>query len=132
MRHGGQTPCYVTADPVAETAAYRAFMTPDARRGRPRPGGTAPRAGRAGGARPGGGVPAGLVADTADGRAQARALAGTGIPVYFPKLILAGSRYCSSLTGNCDTPGEPVTDFATSYPRRYHIFVGGTRTPPTG
>ena len=124
--NGGQTPCYVTADPVAEAAAYHAFMTPTAaataspvaaaaapvRKAKRRPG-------------TGGAIPGGLVADPADGQAQARALAGTGIPVYYPKLIQAGSRYCSSLTGNCDTPGEPVTEFARSYPRRYHIFVPG-------
>ena len=42
-----------------------------------------------------------------------------------PKFIVGGSKYCSSLTGNCDTPGEPATDFAASYPRHYHIFTRG-------
>jgi LCP family protein required for cell wall assembly len=122
---GGQTPCYVTGDPTAEAAAYRAFMTPTKTSPARAPAAPSPARGRKPRPRSGGGIPAGLVPDSADGQSQARALAGAGLPVFYPKLIQAGSRYCSSLTGNCDTPGEPVTDFATSYPRHYHIFTGG-------
>ncbi|HSO98600.1 MAG TPA: LCP family protein [Solirubrobacteraceae bacterium] len=122
---GGQTPCYVTADAAAESAAYRAFMTPTRVASVPRP--AAPARASSGKPQTGaaGRIPAGLMPDPADGQSQAKALARAGLPVLYPKLIQAGSRYCSSLTGNCDTPGEPVTDFAASYPRHYHIFTGG-------
>jgi LCP family protein required for cell wall assembly len=58
---------------------------------------------------------AGLVADGADGRAQASALSRAGMPVYFPRLIVTGSNYCSDQTSLCPleapSPG--------SYPRHY-------------
>jgi LCP family protein required for cell wall assembly len=64
---------------------------------------------------------AGLIADTTDGEAQANVL-GSGIPVYFPKYIVADSQYCSSVSGNCDDPAEPTSAYTYSYPRRYTIF----------
>jgi LCP family protein required for cell wall assembly len=117
-----QTPCYVTADAVAEQHVFHQFMTPT--KGAPAPtsstpsgparasGPSKPRSGRGGG---GGANAPGLGLDVSDGVAQAKALGPTGIPIYFPKLIQASSRYCSSTTYVCPleapSPG--------SYPRAY-------------
>jgi LCP family protein required for cell wall assembly len=108
-----QTPCYVGADPGAEQHAFHQFMTPTLQ-----PPSSAPTAGPP--AKPAH-APApsasGLIADPADGRSQAAALGRVGMPVYYPKLIAAGSLYCFSLTGNCpvETASPP------SYPRAYLI-----------
>jgi LCP family protein required for cell wall assembly len=116
-----QTPCYVTADAIAEQHVFQQFMTPTKVAPAPSstPSGPArasgpskPKSGRGGG---GGANAPGLTLDVSDGLAQARALAPTGIPIYFPKLIQASSRYCSSTTYVCPleapSPG--------SYPRAY-------------
>ncbi len=124
----GQTPCYVTAQAGAEAAAYQKFMTPTtgAVAVAPAPAPTGPPGRGSGHRRAAPPVPTGLTADPSDGIGQARALTGAGLPIYFPKLIVAGSEYCSSLTGNCDTPGEPVSQFTGSYPRQYAIHkIGG-------
>ncbi|HEX5192714.1 MAG TPA: LCP family protein [Solirubrobacteraceae bacterium] len=68
---------------------------------------------------------AGLTADPADGRAQAGALRHPGMAVYYPRLIDAGSIYCSSVTGNCNNPDEVATAYAHSYPRSYPINAPG-------
>jgi polyisoprenyl-teichoic acid--peptidoglycan teichoic acid transferase len=69
---------------------------------------------------------AGLTSDPADGRAQAGALRHPGMAVYYPRLIDAGSVYCSSVTGNCNNLDEAATAYAHSYPRAYRINgVGG-------
>ncbi|HEX8977479.1 MAG TPA: LCP family protein [Solirubrobacteraceae bacterium] len=119
---GGQTPCYVTSDPVAEAGAYRAFMRPTTQ-------GAAARA-----KSPGKSVAAhrakidtsGLVADPADGRSQAAALRRAGLPVYFPRLIASGSGYCSDQTSLCPlevpSPG--------SYPRAYPLRDRSRRPYP--
>jgi hypothetical protein len=122
---GGQTPCYVTADPGAEAAAYHAFMRPTHGASTHAAAPARPRTPHPRGRPAPAGVPAGLIADPADGEAQAHALGRPGLSVYYPKYIVGGSQYCSSLAGTCDTPGEPATDFADSYPRHYHIFTGG-------
>jgi polyisoprenyl-teichoic acid--peptidoglycan teichoic acid transferase len=123
-----QTPCYVGADPGAEQHVFHEFMTPTA--SQPQPAGSAPAAAAAGSApaaaapaKPGGtpvkagaGASApGLTADVSDGDAQAKALGSIGIPIYFPKLIKAGSNYCSSATSLC--PVEIASPGA--YPRAY-------------
>jgi len=64
---------------------------------------------------------AGLTSDPADGRQQAAALHHPGMAVYYPRLIAAGSDYCSSLTGNCNNADESATAYAHSYPRSYPI-----------
>jgi LCP family protein required for cell wall assembly len=112
---GNAAPCYVAAQAAAEQQAYRAFMTP-----------TTPAAsqGAASGAAAGhGAAPAAVVqgadvtSDPQDGQAQAAALGRIGFPVYYPKLIAAGTSYCSGAAGNCPleiaSPG--------SYPRAYQI-----------
>jgi polyisoprenyl-teichoic acid--peptidoglycan teichoic acid transferase len=104
-----KTACFVTADPGAEAQAFREFMavvpaataTPAADApaggGAPKP---APTPGSAAAA-------AGLTADLPDGRTQTAALPNAGLPVYFPRLIVAGSNY--------DGPT------AREYPRGYTI-----------
>ncbi|MBV9336800.1 MAG: LCP family protein [Solirubrobacterales bacterium] len=134
-----QSPCYVTADPGAEQGAFHQFMTPS----KPQPapaagsasasagasssaaagGSASPSAGGAGGhggssskQGPGNAASApGLTADVGDGVGQANALGPLGIPIYFPKLIRAGSSYCSSNTNAC--PLETASP--GSYPRAY-------------
>lgn len=111
-----QTPCYVTASPTAEQRAFDQLMTPTPSQPPSEVLGTSPpgAAGRSGGPPS---SPPGLIADAVDGRAQAVALKDAGLPVYYPRLIAAGSQYCSSVAGNCYTeipsPG--------SYPRTYRI-----------
>ena len=112
---GGAAPCYVTADPGAERAAFHEFMTAT----------TAPAVSHAAappklGGKPGGGggignVP-GLTPDVNDGKTQAKALGKLGIPIYFPRLIRGGSNYCLSGTSGC--PLEYGSG-AASYPRAY-------------
>jgi LCP family protein required for cell wall assembly len=108
-----QAPCYVTAKPAAEAAAYRQLVTPTA---------AAPPASTPAVATP---ATAGLVADPADGQAQAAALRGSGLSVLYPRLIEAGSHYCSSASGNC--PLEAADPHA--YPRVYRIEAGGRAYP---
>lgn len=130
----GQTPCYVTADPGQEAAAYQSFMTPTAATTPPPgppPGPPAPPGARHAGGHHRSLNTAGLTDTGADGAAQARALGGARLPVYYPRLIPAGSRYCSSLAGNCATPGEPAGQFDRSYPRRYAIHGTGGRNYPS-
>jgi polyisoprenyl-teichoic acid--peptidoglycan teichoic acid transferase len=104
-----QTPCYVTADPTAEQQAFRQFMTPT----------TAAAASSAGLHKghhvtvPPSAKAANLIADPADGKAQAAAMR-TGLPVYYPRLIVAGSRYCTNAT--CAIGPSP-----NSYPRAYTL-----------
>ena len=105
--------CNVTADPSAEAAVYRAFMRPTtAAPAKPKP---KTNVGRH--AHKAGGTPAGMVADTADGKAQVAAVRRAGMPVYYPRLILSGTNYCSSLTNYC--PLEVASP--GSYPRAYTI-----------
>jgi hypothetical protein len=69
-----------------------------------------------GGGGGGAGHVSGLRTDVSDGQSQAHALGKLGIPVYFPKLIMANSQYCQSQTSLC-----PVEGGASSigYPRAY-------------
>jgi polyisoprenyl-teichoic acid--peptidoglycan teichoic acid transferase len=83
------SPCYVTADPGAESRAFRQFMaviTP-VQAGASAAGHQPARVAAA--AAP----TAGLEADVADGKAQAAALAHDGVPVYFPRSIPPGTNY---------------------------------------
>jgi LCP family protein required for cell wall assembly len=112
-------PCYVTADQTSEQQAYQEFMRPT----KPKPKAAASHAKK----------PrrqpslqslaeAHLTGDAADGVAQAAKISSGGsLPVFYPKVIAAGSRYCTD--GTC-TEG-PVPN---SYPRRYTIRArDGTR-----
>ncbi len=109
-----QTPCYVTADSGAEQRIYNQFMSPSR---------AAPAKNRAAIDNPStnhGGSPtqgAQVTSDVSDGKAQAAALHGVSMPIYYPRVIASGSSYCLSSTGNCEveipSPG--------SYPRAYLI-----------
>jgi len=116
-----QTPCYVSAAASAEQAAYHAFMKPST--SQPKPAGVslgAPSAGAAGakhGSGGGGGTP-GLISDVNDGKAQAKALGPIGIPIYYPKLIVGGSQYCSDQTSVCTSSLEEGAG-SGFYPRAY-------------
>ncbi len=107
-----QTPCYVTATPSAEQAVFRAFM-------RPTSAAAAAVVKRKAVAGKGSAKlqAAGLTDGTSDGKSQAAAVRRSGMPVYYPRLIVSGSQYCSSLTGNC--PLEIASP--NSYPRAYSI-----------
>jgi len=113
--HACPPDCNVTADPSAEAAAFNTFIkvttaVPASKRSNP---------GR-GKKRKGAKLSTvGLVADTADGKAQEAALSGVGMPVFYPKLIVGGggTGYCSSLTGLC--PLETASP--GSYPRSYRL-----------
>ncbi len=109
---GGVVPCYLNADPTSEAAEFRAFMRPTTATA------VAKSAKKATGTKRSAKIQAaGLTADISDGKSQAAAIGNIGMPVYFPRLIVAGSEYCSSLTTYCPTeiasPG--------SYPRAYRI-----------
>jgi len=118
-----QVPCYVTANPGAERAVYTAFMTPTppaaSQSSIPHPGVRVAMAPRA---RP---QPTpGLTADLKDGRAQAGALHGARMPVYVPRLILAGSQYCTAENPNCTVEVGQTTAEAgvpSGYPRAYVV-----------
>jgi LCP family protein required for cell wall assembly len=104
-------PCYVTADPNAESSAYRSFMAVIKKAPKSSQGGGS---GKAGGAKAGqrkarGATPAtlGLETDIPDGQAQVHAIPRASLPVYYPKLIVAGTSY------EGPTAGE--------YPRSYRI-----------
>ncbi len=103
--------CYLSAVRGAERAAFREFMAPTTP-GQAKPAGaTGPASKRASRV-----SAAGLTPDVSDGQSQAAALHGT-MPVYYPRQIVSGSNYCSSLTSLCPleipSPG--------SYPRAYTI-----------
>jgi hypothetical protein len=108
------TPCYVTANPRAEAAAYKAFMTPTIAHAAPPPVAPVPALPRAHGRRPPAPPPAAVSADVADGQAQAAALGRMPMPVMFPARIASGSRYCTNAT--CT-----IGPVANSYPRAYAI-----------
>jgi polyisoprenyl-teichoic acid--peptidoglycan teichoic acid transferase len=108
------TACDVTASRQAESAAYRRFLaTAAVVAPNPTPRGTA-----------------GLVSDPSEGRSQALALRNAGLPIYYPNLILAGSKYCSELSGDCNQPGQPASEYAGAYPRAYQIEAEDGQTYP--
>ncbi len=119
-----KTACFVTADPGAEAQAFREFMavvpaataTPaadaSAGRGAAKP---APTPGSAAAA-------AGLTADLPDGRTQAAALPNAGMPVYFPRLIVAGSNYDGPTAGEYPR-GYTIADPSGERHTAYRIVV---------
>jgi polyisoprenyl-teichoic acid--peptidoglycan teichoic acid transferase len=116
---GGVAPCYVgSKSPQAVKAVWRDFLR------------ATPTSSKSGASSAGSHhrkhhrqqlSTAGLTSDPADGRQQAAALHHPGMAVYYPRLIDAGSVYCSSLTGNCNNADESATAYAHSYPRSYPI-----------
>jgi LCP family protein required for cell wall assembly len=65
---------------------------------------------------------AGLTADPADGIAQAKLLT-PNMPVYYPRLILSGSQYCTATGYECLNGDEPITAYEHSYPRSYKVIT---------
>ncbi len=63
---------------------------------------------------------AGLTADPADGIAQAKLLS-PNMPVYYPRYILSGSRYCTDTGYECLNGDEPASAYGHSYPRQYRV-----------
>lgn len=121
--------CYVVPSSVAaEHRAFAQFMAPT----RPKPKSSSsssssqPHRSRGGPAKP---PTKGLSADPGDGKSQAAQLGHLSLPIYYPRLILAGSTYCFAITGNCDQPDEPATEYTHSYPHHYFIKAQGTRYP---
>ncbi|MBV9474065.1 MAG: LCP family protein, partial [Solirubrobacterales bacterium] len=101
--NNAQAPCYVTAEQGPEQQAFNALMTPTVA---PPPTIPAPAL-PAGKPEPGKPTAVGLITDVGDGRSQAAALGSVGLPVYFPRLIAAGSSYEGPTAGQ--------------YPRAYLI-----------
>jgi len=111
---GQSYPCYLTATPSAEAAAWKRFMAPTILKP------AAAKSHQAGAKHPNGAsrIPtAGLTADLPDGRSQVAQLANLQMPIYYPRLIQTGSSYCLGLIGNC--PVEITSP--DSYPRKYVI-----------
>lgn len=112
-----QTPCYVSATRAGMDSAFHQFMTPT-KPPKPKPKRPARHARHR--AKPAGGAPPpGLIADPADGKAQAAKLGNIGITVYYPNLIMATSGYCTD-DGTC--PEGPIPN---SYPRKYVLHDRG-------
>ncbi|HWD84570.1 MAG TPA: LCP family protein [Solirubrobacteraceae bacterium] len=123
--------CYVApTSKRAEQRAFHTFITPTVAKAKPSSSSTSKKSsGRKNGrsARP---PTRGLTSDTADGKSQAAALGGrVSLPIYYPRLIVATSSYCSSVTGNCDQADEPAYEYAHSYPHAYFIKAQNTRYP---
>jgi LCP family protein required for cell wall assembly len=115
------SPCYVTASDAAERKVFQELMTPTRRssgRTAKPPQHEAHKA-----------TNSGLLADAADGAAQAKALGRVRMPVYYPAMIVPGSHYCSSFTGNCNPGDEPAIEYTHSYPRRYLLRGQGQKFP---
>jgi polyisoprenyl-teichoic acid--peptidoglycan teichoic acid transferase len=116
------TECYVTSTPGQQQATWAQFVhaTPTTS-SKPKSASVTHRRGRA--QHPP--STAGLIDDVSDGRAQAQALAGAGMPVYFPRLVMpsasSANPYCSGLQANCNDGDEPATVYTHAYPRQYEI-----------
>jgi LCP family protein required for cell wall assembly len=111
--NGQPIPCYLTSTASAEAGVFRAFMRPTSLQAAAQ----TKSAGKSVKHHSKKIQAAGLSADATDGRAQQRALGHSGLPVYFPRLVVAGSNYCSDQTSMCPlevpSPG--------SYPRHYTL-----------
>jgi LCP family protein required for cell wall assembly len=107
--------CYVTAQSGAEQQAFTELMTPTSSGPAPATSAPGPAAGH-GARRPSG--PSDLTGDLVGGKAQASALRRTGMPVYYPRVIAAGSSYCSDVASNCYVETGAGAGF---YPRAYTI-----------
>jgi polyisoprenyl-teichoic acid--peptidoglycan teichoic acid transferase len=124
-RAGGGTVCYLTATRRDEASAYERFLGTGAPAAHPSSRSAAsspsPATGPAG--------TASVAPDAAGGQAQATALGSSGVPVYYPTVIAAGSSYCSTAAGTCREAPNPASRYANTYPRAYAIAAGGRRYP---
>jgi polyisoprenyl-teichoic acid--peptidoglycan teichoic acid transferase len=112
--------CVVTASPGPEHAVFTRFMTPSAKltaaakTATPR---LSPRSKRK--LSKGPRIDAnGLSANPTAGQAQAAALTKLKMPIYYPRLLQAGSQYCVGIAANCSVGEGAGTGF---YPREYVI-----------
>jgi LCP family protein required for cell wall assembly len=116
-------PCYVTADESAEHQAYVQFMRPTKPKPKPK---AAANHGKKQRRQPSleSLDQANLTGDASDGVAQAAKISTKSpLPVFYPKVIAAGSHYCTD--GTCSEGPIP-----NSYPRGYSIRArDGTRYP---
>jgi LCP family protein required for cell wall assembly len=105
--------CYVTATHAAEQRAFARFMEPTVNH----PSSSSSHRKASGGHHSSGPSKPAVTADPAGGKQQAAALRGAGLPVYYPRVIAAGSSYCYDDASTCylevPSPG--------SYPRKYSI-----------
>jgi LCP family protein required for cell wall assembly len=74
-------------------------------------------------------IPAGLIADTADGKSQSAQVGAPGLPVYYPKYIPDNFLYCFAITANCNEDTNPASAYINSYPRHYAIRDGSATYP---
>jgi polyisoprenyl-teichoic acid--peptidoglycan teichoic acid transferase len=122
-----QPPCYVNANPGPEQAAYNAFMAPTTAQQTAASNKSAAGESTGTGQSHGAGKPKptpGLTTDVSDGKAQAKALGNVGMPVYFPRVILSNTSYCTATNPDCtveegQTPAE--AGVSGGYPRAYLI-----------
>ena len=127
-----QTPCYVTAESVPEAAAFQAFMSSTPAKATTSANKSAARSSAAAAGRHARPV-AGLTSDLAGAKAQAAALRSPSMPIYAPRLIAVGSRYCSADNPNCtveegQTPAQ--AGVTSGYPRAYLIRDQGGKPYP--
>ena len=109
---------YVTANLLAENAAFDKFMTPTTGSSAPSTSTTSTTTTTPAAPTTPARVPtAGLVPSLGAGKAQATALGYAGLSVYVPRMLAAGSAYCSGTAGNC--PAQLST--VGSYPRAYTL-----------
>ncbi|HZO76572.1 MAG TPA: LCP family protein [Solirubrobacteraceae bacterium] len=105
--------CFVTATKAGEHRVFREFMTPTV--SHPSSGSSHHARHHHRTSRPG---PVAVTANPSAGKAQAAALRHARMPVYYPRLLAAGSTYCYDDGSNCyleaPSPG--------SYPRAYTIM----------
>ncbi len=104
--------CFVTATKAGEHRVFRELMTPTV--SHPSSGSSHHGRHHHRSSRPG---PVAVTANPSAGKAQAAALRHAGMPVYYPRVLAAGSTYCYDDGSNCyleaPSPG--------SYPRAYTI-----------
>ncbi len=105
--------CFVTATHASEQRAFARFMEPTVND----PSSSSSHRTSSGHHHSSGPSKPAVTADPAGGKQQAAALRGAGLPVYYPRVIAAGSSFCYDDASNCylevPSPG--------SYPRKYTI-----------
>jgi polyisoprenyl-teichoic acid--peptidoglycan teichoic acid transferase len=117
-----QTPCYVGAEQSDEQNAFTQFMKPTA--GRPATPGAPPASAPGGRSSARAARAPGLASDVGDGVAQTKAVGNVGMPVYYPRLIMAGAQYCTPTNPLCPLAVgnvAAVDGVSSGYPRAYLI-----------
>jgi polyisoprenyl-teichoic acid--peptidoglycan teichoic acid transferase len=117
---GTTAACFVTASSGAEQAVFTRFMTPTAK-AKAAPKTATPHISAASKRKLSKGPridTSGLSANPTAGQGQAAALTKLKMPIYYPRLLNAGSEYCVGIAANC-----PVSEGAGTgyYPREYVV-----------